>query len=55
MIRALLANAFYAAAAWQQAGLCADAARHGIATGLLMLFFVTLANMLIAAWWRGHP
>jgi hypothetical protein len=55
MIRGLIANAFYAGAAWQQASLCADAARHGLFVGLLMLFFVTLANLIVASWWRGHP
>lgn len=55
MIRALVANAFYAGWAWQEAGLVADAARHGVATGALMLFFCLLANVLLAAWWRGHP
>ena len=55
MIRILIFNGLCGAIAWQQAGLCADAARHGIATGLLMLFFVTLANLIVGSWWRGHP
>lgn len=55
MLRALIANAFYAGWAWQQADLCAGAARHGFAVGALTLFACLLANTLFGAWWRGHP
>lgn len=55
MIRTLIANALFAGAAYQQASLCADAARHSFALGVLMLFFCHLGNQLVAAWWKGEP
>lgn len=55
MMRTLIANGCFAGAAWQQADLCASAARHGLAIGVLALFMCFLTNTLIAAWWRGHP
>lgn len=53
-MRWLIANACFGYAAWQQATICADAARHGIAIGLLMLFMCLLSNQLVAAWLKGH-
>ena len=54
MLRTLIANAAFAGAAYQQADLCASAARHGLAVGVLMLFFCFLANRLVSAWLKGH-
>lgn len=53
-MRRLIANACFAGAAYQQASLCADAARHGLAVGLLALFLSLFANHLVAAWLKGH-
>lgn len=53
-MRGLIANLCFAGAAYQQADLCAQAARHGLAIGLLTLFFSLLANQLVAAWLKGH-
>lgn len=52
-MRAMISNLGFAGAAYQQAGLCADAAAHGLATGLLTLFACFLTNTLIAAWWNS--
>lgn len=49
----LIANGCFAYAAWSQAEICADAARHGLAVGLLMLFMCLVANHLVATWLRG--
>lgn len=55
MLLAIFRNLCFAGAAYQQAGLCETAARHGFVLGLLMLFVCFLTNTLIAAWLRGHP
>lgn len=53
-MRALISNLCFAGAAYQQADLCAAAARHGLAVGVSMLFMCFLANRLIGAWWTGR-
>lgn len=53
MVRALITNAAFAAWAYQQAGICADLSKHGLAVGVLALFFCMLGNQLVASWWRS--
>lgn len=51
-MRGLIANSLFAGAAYQQADVCAQAAGHSLALGLLTLFFCMLTNHLVAAWLR---
>lgn len=52
-MRRLAFNAVCAYWAWVQAGLCAQAAAHGIAAGLLMLFMCFVSNRIAGAWITG--
>ena len=53
-MRALAVNVVAGAAAYQEAGMISGAAHnHGLAAGVLLLFFAMLGNSIFAAWWHG--
>ena len=54
-MRRLVADAVAGFFAFQEFGfLSAAAHEHGMAAGVLLLFFTMLANDLFGAWWNGH-